>query len=130
MQQTFTICTSVPHNPAYSTFIRTSSLSSSRVGLGIFFLRIKSFSLGWNCKANILDDIMNFQSKLEKKIQVFKKSIVIWYLIIHIQRVHCTYLTNTVSGYHTKQFQGLCSTKSSRKMLQNLSYFWNKRKPK
>ena len=28
---------------------------------------------------------------------------------------------------HFSQFQGLCSMKSSREMLQNLSYFWNKK---
>ena len=26
---------------------------------------------------------------------------------------------------HSSQFEGLCSTKSSSKMLQNLPYFWN-----
>ena len=31
---------------------------------------------------------------------------------------------------HSSQFLGLCSTKSSREMLQNLPYFWNMKNPK
>ena len=69
-----------------------------------------------------------------------------WTLMVHLLMTNLSYLRETettiareekrklkMSGsthyitVHTQQFQGLCSTKMSREMLQNLLYCWNKK---